>query len=308
MSTAGWSGSSAWSRSWRRTARRRRSCRSAAQPGGLLQPDPGTVEAAAPEAEEPAEAEEAPAEPDRRSGHGLWIPGLAVDEDEEEVAETERRRWPAVLAIVVLGIAAVIGILALLGLLPSRHDLSDLVPGWASSSSTSTAGLPLVGPPPAPLTATGTSTGPPGHHGSAHAAGDHDEASEHDRNGDDDQGNDNQAGDRHDEDRDDKDRDDGAATTKAATTKPPATLRPSAIQPARTWAWAPVPKATYYTIEFRRGTKRIYQTVSSKPRLTLPSSVVFSAGAYRWIVRRASAAAPRSSSASRSSNSVFSVA
>jgi hypothetical protein len=46
-----------------------------------------------------------------------------------------------------------------------------------------------------------------------------------------------------------------------------------------------VPKATYYTIEFRRGTKRIYQTVSSKPRLTLPGSVVFSAGTYRWIVR-----------------------
>jgi hypothetical protein len=74
-------------------------------------------------------------------------------------------------------------------------------------------------------------------------------------------------------------------TTTTTTQKPPAAGAPAAIQPARDWAWAPVPKASYYTVEFLRGTDRIYRTVAEKARLTLPDSVVFRPGAYRWIVR-----------------------
>jgi hypothetical protein len=220
--------------------------------------EPSTPEAAP---EEPPEAEEAPAEPER--------------------AEPERR-WPAFLTVAVLSVSAVFGFLALLDLLPSRHDLSRLIPDSASASSaSSTADLPLVGLPPGPLTATGTNTEAPAtvppplvpttttkHTTTASSTAGVGPAATHStptttratttttR----------------------------ATTTTKAATKPRKTV-PGAIQPARNWAWAPVPKATYYTIEFLRGTNRLYRTVASRPRLTLPGSVVFSPGAYRWIVR-----------------------
>jgi len=69
------------------------------------------------------------------------------------------------------------------------------------------------------------------------------------------------------------------ATTTAAA---PAT---SAFKPTRNWAWAPVPRADYYSVEFTKGGTRFYRATATEPRLLLPASVVFTPGAYRWIVR-----------------------
>jgi hypothetical protein len=73
------------------------------------------------------------------------------------------------------------------------------------------------------------------------------------------------------------------------TPKPPASKAPAAttasFKPTRNWAWAPVPKATYYSVEFTRGGTSFYRATPTEPRLSLPESVVFTPGAYRWIVR-----------------------
>ena len=79
----------------------------------------------------------------------------------------------------------------------------------------------------------------------------------------------------------------------AATTAPAATTRPattqaapaSGFQPTRNWAWAPVAGADYYSVEFTRGGERFYRASPTQPRLTLPESVVFRPGSYRWRVR-----------------------
>ena len=85
-----------------------------------------------------------------------------------------------------------------------------------------------------------------------------------------------------------------AATTspKTATTPPAATTRPAAtaasprgFQPTRNWAWAPVKNAAYYNVVFTRAGKVFYAGSPTEPRLTLPSSLVFRPGAYRWVVR-----------------------
>jgi hypothetical protein len=66
-----------------------------------------------------------------------------------------------------------------------------------------------------------------------------------------------------------------------ATTTPPA---PS-FKPTRNWAWAPVPNADYYSVEFTRGGKAFYKATPNEPRLTLPDTVVFVPGVYRWVIR-----------------------
>jgi len=72
----------------------------------------------------------------------------------------------------------------------------------------------------------------------------------------------------------------------AATTRPAATAAsPPGFQPTRNWAWAPVKNAAYYDVVFTRGGKVFYAGSPTEPRLTLPSSLVFRAGAYRWVVR-----------------------
>jgi hypothetical protein len=72
----------------------------------------------------------------------------------------------------------------------------------------------------------------------------------------------------------------------AATTRPAATAAsPTGFQPTRNWAWAPVKNAAYYDVVFTRGGKVFYAGSPTEPRLTLPSSLVFRPGAYRWIVR-----------------------
>jgi len=83
-----------------------------------------------------------------------------------------------------------------------------------------------------------------------------------------------------------------ATTASSATTAPPKTTtgarttpRTSAgFRPTRNWAWAPVPAADYYSVEFSRDGKSIYRTTTTLPLLTLPESIVFRPGSYRWVV------------------------
>ena len=60
---------------------------------------------------------------------------------------------------------------------------------------------------------------------------------------------------------------------------------PAGFKPTRNWAWAPVKNADYYDVVFTRAGKVFYTASPKKPRLTLPSSLVFRPGAYRWVVR-----------------------
>ena len=77
-----------------------------------------------------------------------------------------------------------------------------------------------------------------------------------------------------------------STTPPAATTRPAATAAsPPGFQPTRNWAWAPVKNAAYYDVVFTRAGKVFYAGSPTEPRLTLPSSLVFRAGAYRWVVR-----------------------
>lgn len=75
-----------------------------------------------------------------------------------------------------------------------------------------------------------------------------------------------------------------APTTTAAA---PATTAaaPRGFQPTRNWAWAPVPDADYYVVEFLRGGERFYRATPKQARLTLPDSLRFTPGSYRWVVR-----------------------
>lgn len=87
-----------------------------------------------------------------------------------------------------------------------------------------------------------------------------------------------------------------AETTPARTEEParrpaataPTTAvetEPEGFQPARDWAWAPVAGADYYAVQFLRAGTTVYRTTTEEARLTLPDSVVFRPGSYRWIVR-----------------------
>jgi hypothetical protein len=72
----------------------------------------------------------------------------------------------------------------------------------------------------------------------------------------------------------------------AATTRPAAAGgNPPRFQPTRNWAWAPVKNAAYYDVLFTRFGKVFYRGTPTEPTLTLPSSLVFRPGAYRWVVR-----------------------
>jgi Bacterial regulatory proteins, lacI family len=80
-----------------------------------------------------------------------------------------------------------------------------------------------------------------------------------------------------------------AAPPPARTTAPASTAAPppeqSGFRPTRNWAWAPVPDADYYSVQFLRDGSSLYQGWPEAPRLTLPDDVVFRPGSYRWVVR-----------------------
>lgn len=70
-------------------------------------------------------------------------------------------------------------------------------------------------------------------------------------------------------------------TARTGTTAAPT----PGFKPTRNWAWAPVKDATYYDVVFTRQGAAFYRGSPTVPRLTLPASVVFRPGAYRWVVR-----------------------
>jgi len=72
-----------------------------------------------------------------------------------------------------------------------------------------------------------------------------------------------------------------STTTRSGTT----TAAPPGFEPTRNWAWAPVQKAAYYEVVFTRQGATFYRASTTEPRLTLPTSLVFRPGAYRWVVR-----------------------
>ena len=72
-----------------------------------------------------------------------------------------------------------------------------------------------------------------------------------------------------------------ATTARTGTTA----ATPPGFKPTRNWAWAPVKDATYYDVVFTRQGAAFYRGTPTVPRLTLPASVVFRPGAYRWVVR-----------------------
>ena len=72
-----------------------------------------------------------------------------------------------------------------------------------------------------------------------------------------------------------------ARTTRPATTA----ASPQGFEPTRNWAWAPVKDADYYEVVFTRSGKLFHRASPTEPRLTLPTTVVFRPGAYRWVVR-----------------------
>jgi hypothetical protein len=59
------------------------------------------------------------------------------------------------------------------------------------------------------------------------------------------------------------------------------------FKPARTFAWVSHAGAAYYQVAFFRNGRRVYQTRTRAPRLTLPRRVRFTPGNYRWTVQPA---------------------
>lgn len=77
-----------------------------------------------------------------------------------------------------------------------------------------------------------------------------------------------------------------ATTTRTTTPRTgPTAAPPPGFKPTRNWAWAPVKDATYYDVVFTRQGATFYRGSPAEPRLTLPGSVVFRPGVYRWVVR-----------------------
>ena len=72
-----------------------------------------------------------------------------------------------------------------------------------------------------------------------------------------------------------------ATTARTGTTA----ATPAGFRPTRNWAWAPVKNAAYYDVVFTRQGAAFYRGTPTVPRLTLPASVVFRPGDYRWVVR-----------------------
>jgi hypothetical protein len=91
----------------------------------------------------------------------------------------------------------------------------------------------------------------------------------------------------------------GAVTSRPSTnTSPSSTVTPPAASttrtqappapafvPTRRWGWGPVKGADYYVVDFFRAGEPFYHATPNEASLSLPDSVVFRPGAYRWVVR-----------------------
>jgi hypothetical protein len=79
----------------------------------------------------------------------------------------------------------------------------------------------------------------------------------------------------------------GPRSNPAATPVPSGRRKRPQFKPARTFAWVPQPRAAYYLVALFRNGRRVYQTRTPAPRLTLPRRVRFMPGDYRWTVQPA---------------------
>ena len=75
------------------------------------------------------------------------------------------------------------------------------------------------------------------------------------------------------------------APPPAGTGTTPTTTGGSVIQPARVFVWPPVEGATAYTVRFFRDGEPFHTARVAGPRLAIPRRIVFTPGAYRWVVR-----------------------
>lgn len=75
------------------------------------------------------------------------------------------------------------------------------------------------------------------------------------------------------------------APRPATTTRAEATRPAPAFVPTRTWGWGPVKGADYYVVDFFRAGEPFYHASPAAASLSLPDSVVFRPGEYRWVVR-----------------------
>ncbi len=78
----------------------------------------------------------------------------------------------------------------------------------------------------------------------------------------------------------------------AKQTKAPGAARGAVATfvPSRVFGWPEQPQTKAYIVRFYRDGKKVYETQSTKPQITLPASFVFAAGHYRWQVVPAPAA------------------
>jgi hypothetical protein len=77
----------------------------------------------------------------------------------------------------------------------------------------------------------------------------------------------------------------GAAPRTRTATVPAEARRPETFVPARTFAWPPDPRASYYDVQFFRDGGRFFRAQPREARLELPPDLSFPAGRYRWVVR-----------------------
>lgn len=79
----------------------------------------------------------------------------------------------------------------------------------------------------------------------------------------------------------------GPRRSPAVKPVPPGTRKVPQFKPARTFAWVSQARAAYYQVALFRNGRRVYQTRTQAPRLTLPRRVRFRPGDYRWTVQPA---------------------
>ncbi len=75
----------------------------------------------------------------------------------------------------------------------------------------------------------------------------------------------------------------GHTPPRTTPTQPQSQAAPTFV-PSRVFAWPADAEASGYLVRFFRDGAKVYETRSTKPRLTLPKSFRFLPGSYRWEV------------------------
>lgn len=194
-----------------------------------------------------------------------------------EAASEEKRGWPPFVTT-LLFLASLVVVLVALDLIPSRAEMpsfapvSDETPTGPSASSTTSPGTPAQAPrtgtpttTTARVTPTVTSPEPtttPKEEETQATTG----AAEPEP----------------------PVRIEPPRTTTAPApqqTTPPATSSSTGFQPARTFVWPATAGTEFYSVRFLRAGQPFYAARVPEPRITIPKRIVFTPGAYRWVVR-----------------------